>query len=144
MDTQPDTRPIWPGRIEVIYQAYCTEKEAWLASHLTIRPSDYRKSRGLHGWTKRQCRAQIKFLPFQRLDLSTETLSEEDPDWTIPELEAWLDYDKRQDQVAEEQCEQELIQAGGYSRIRDSGMRGIMGSVRDSIQAQEREYRFRF
>jgi hypothetical protein len=27
-----DTRPIWPGRPELIYQAYIAEREAWLAA----------------------------------------------------------------------------------------------------------------
>jgi hypothetical protein len=37
----PDTRPIWPGRIELIYKQYLVEKEAWLTTHLTVRPSNY-------------------------------------------------------------------------------------------------------
>ena len=69
---------------------------------------------------------------------------EGDPEWTIPEIKAWLDYDRLQDQVAEEQCEQELIQAGGYGRVRDGGFRGIMGRVTGGIQAEAVEYRFRY
>ena len=29
----PDTRPIWPGRPELIYRQYLAEKEAWLADN---------------------------------------------------------------------------------------------------------------
>jgi len=31
-----DSRPIWPGRPEVIYSKYLANKEAWLAAHPTI------------------------------------------------------------------------------------------------------------
>jgi hypothetical protein len=44
---QTDPRPIWPGRIEVIYQAYLAEKTTWLAANPTIRPAQYRSKRGL-------------------------------------------------------------------------------------------------
>jgi hypothetical protein len=42
-----DTRPIWPGRPEVIYSKYLAKKEAWLAAHPTIRSSNYHKAIGL-------------------------------------------------------------------------------------------------
>jgi histone H3/H4 len=32
-EPSPDTRPIWPGRPELIYKQYLIEKEAWLTSH---------------------------------------------------------------------------------------------------------------
>jgi hypothetical protein len=35
----PDIRLIWPGRIEVIYQAYLAEKNTWLAANPTVRPA---------------------------------------------------------------------------------------------------------
>jgi hypothetical protein len=35
--TQVDIRPIWPGRIEVIYQAYLAEKTTWLAANPTVQ-----------------------------------------------------------------------------------------------------------
>ena len=43
----PNTRPIWPGRIELIYKQYIVEKEAWLTAHPTVRPSNYRKREAL-------------------------------------------------------------------------------------------------
>jgi hypothetical protein len=42
-----DTRPIWPGRPELIYQRYLAEKEAWITVYPTVCPSNYHKARGL-------------------------------------------------------------------------------------------------
>ena len=47
IDPEVDTRPIWPGRPELIYQAYLAEKEAWLAANPTVLPLQYRHKRGL-------------------------------------------------------------------------------------------------
>jgi hypothetical protein len=85
-----DSRPIWPGRPEVIYQTYIAEKEARLALNPTIRPAQYRKKGGLTAWSKQWCRQNKKFLPSARLNLHTEILAG-DPNWTYEELEAWLD-----------------------------------------------------
>jgi hypothetical protein len=43
----PDTRPIWPGRIELLYKQYLTEKEAWLTAHPDVQLANYRTARGL-------------------------------------------------------------------------------------------------
>ena len=53
-----DTRPIWPGRPEVIYSQYLADKEAWLASHPTIRSSNYHTAAGLKCWGIRWCKEQ--------------------------------------------------------------------------------------
>jgi hypothetical protein len=42
-----DIRPIWPGRPELIYQAYLAEKNTWLAANPAIQPAQYRNKRGL-------------------------------------------------------------------------------------------------
>ena len=38
-------RQLSPDRPEVLMQAYLAEKEAWLAQHPTVRPTEYRKAR---------------------------------------------------------------------------------------------------
>ena len=48
-----DTRLIWPGRIELIYKRYLAEKEAWLITHPTVRPSNYWEKRGLEFYSPR-------------------------------------------------------------------------------------------
>ena len=44
---QADTRPIWPGRIELIYQAYLAKKTTWLATNPTVQPAEYQSKQGL-------------------------------------------------------------------------------------------------
>ena len=46
-EQEVDTRPIWPGRPEVIYTNYLAIKEAWLATYPIIKLSDYYKEAGL-------------------------------------------------------------------------------------------------
>ena len=42
-----DTRPVWPGQIEVIYSKYIAKKVAFLATNPIVQETNYRKSRGL-------------------------------------------------------------------------------------------------
>jgi hypothetical protein len=74
-----DTRPIWPGRIELIYKQYIVEKEAWLTTYPTVRPSNYREKRGLESYSPRWCKEQSRYLPDHRIDLETETIVEGRP-----------------------------------------------------------------
>jgi hypothetical protein len=133
--TQPvpestDTRPIWPGRPELIYRRYLAEKEAWLIAHPDVQPAKYRAARGLEKHSQRWCNENRRYLGYQRLDLETETLLEDSPDWTNEEIEAWLDWDAQETIEVEQQVEAELIAAGGFGRQRDSGLSGLMGRLR--------------
>jgi hypothetical protein len=58
-----DTRPIWPGRLEVIYSKYLAKNEAWLAAHPTIQSINYHKAIGLKVWDTRWRKEQAKFRP---------------------------------------------------------------------------------
>jgi hypothetical protein len=138
-----DTRPIWPSRPELIYQAYIAEKEAWLAANPAILPAQYRSKRGLPRWSESWCRQNKKFLPYQRLDLQSETLIQGDPNWSYKELRAWLDWDKKKQEEADQEAEAELIAAGGFGRVRQGlGLRGGMSRVLENIAAEKRDYRF--
>jgi hypothetical protein len=101
----PDTRPIWPGRPELIYQQYLAEKEAWLADNLEVQPASYRKARGLEIYSLSWFRRRRLELPKQRLDLVTETLLKGTPDWTYEVVSAWLDWDKIQEEEVDKQVE---------------------------------------
>jgi hypothetical protein len=101
----PDTRPIWPGRPELIYQQYLAEKEAWLADNLEVQPARYRKARGLEIYSLSWFRRRRLELPIQRLDLVTETLLKGTPDWTYEVVSAWLDWDKIQEEEVDKQVE---------------------------------------
>ena len=98
----PDTRPIWPGRPELIYKQYLIEKEAWLTAHLTVRHSNYREKRGFESYSPRYCKEQSRYLPDHRLDLETETVVEGRPHWTTEEVHAWLDNEALEEQEVEQ------------------------------------------
>jgi hypothetical protein len=138
----PDTRLIWPGRIELIYKQYLIEKEAWLTAHPTVRPSNYRQKRGLELYSPRWCKEQSRYLPDYRIDLETETILEGRPHWTKEEIYAWLDYDALQEQEVERQVEAELIAAGGFGQSRERGFSSVYGRVETNFHALKEQYRF--
>ena len=143
MDPEIDTRPIWPGRPELIYQAYLAEKEAWLAANPTVLPAQYRHKRGLPKWSESWCRQNKKFLPYQQLNLQSETLIPGDPNWSYEELRAWLDWDQKKQEEADQEAEAELIAAGGFGRVRNNqGLRGGMCRIGEDIAAEKALYRF--
>ena len=143
MDLEVDTCPIWPGRPELIYQAYLAEKEAWLAANPTVLPLQYRHKRGLPKWSESWCRQNKKFLPYQRLNLQSETLIPGDPNWSYEELRAWLDWDQKKQEEADQEAEAELIAAGGFGRVRQGlGLQGGMNRISKEIVTEKRDYRF--
>ena len=139
---QPDSRPIWPGRAELIYQRYLANKEAWLAANPEVQLTNYRIARKLKNhatWLNRR----RKELPLWRLDLQTETLDKEDyAIWTDEEVEAWLDYEAELQKEADQGYEAVLVAAGGFGQDTTRGMRGIQ-SVLDADEQPDRDkYRF--
>ena len=141
---QADTRPIWPGRIELIYQAYLAEKTTWLAANPTVQPAQYRSKRGLQKWSKAACdRRSLRWhLPLKRLNLETETLIEGQPKWTDEEIHAWLDWDQQQEQVIEQQAEAELVAAGGYRGNSRRRVSYIYRQLEAEAIAERRDYLF--
>jgi hypothetical protein len=115
-----------------MYKQYLVEKEAWLTTHPTVRPSNYREKRGLESYSPRWCKEQSRYLPDHRIDLETETILEGRPHWTTEEIYAWLDYEALQEQEVERQVEAELIAAGGFGQSRERGFQGVYGSVASS------------
>ena len=138
----PDMRPIWPGRPELIYKEYIAQKEVWLSTHPTVRPSNYRTARGLESYSIKYCKAQARFLPIQRLDLETETLLEGRPHRTTEEIQAWLDYEALEEQEVDRQVEAELVAAGGFGQSRERGIQGLWSRIGGDIQASKEQYRF--
>ena len=139
---KPDTRPIWPGRPELIYKRYIAEKEAWLAAHPGVRPAQYRKARRLEHYPKRWLNENCKYLGYQRLDLETETLldyREYPPEWTDEEVEAWLDWDAQETIKVEMQVQAEFDIRGGLSAER--GVRGLNMRIEKDIRAIRKRYR---
>jgi hypothetical protein len=126
-----DNRPIWPGRIELIYREYIKEKETWLAAHPTTQPANYRRARGLEDLSPKACRQLLKFLPLQRLNIEATPvkLLPGQPYWSIEEIQAWSDEDARQEREIEAQMDAELTQAGGFGPL----VRGRVNIERQEI-----------
>lgn len=137
-----DTRPIWPGRPELIYKAYLAEKEAWLQANPTIRPSQYRQKRGLKTWPKLYCEDNRWLLPRDRINLQSETLIEGRPNWTIEEIQAWLDWGEKEQQEVDRLVEEELVQAGGFGQGRRQGRRELLDRIEAESRAEKEKYKF--
>ena len=140
---ESDTRPIWPGRPELIHKRYVAEKEAWLAAHPGVRPAQYRKARRLEHYPKRWLNENRKYLGYQRLDLETETLLdyiEYPPNWTDEEVEAWLDWDIEETIEVERQVQAEFDTRGGLGAKR--GVQGLKRQINRDIKAQRKRYRY--
>jgi hypothetical protein len=144
----PDTRPIWPGRPELIYRQYLAEKETWLADNLGFGTlASYRRSRGLEIYSVALIRRYRHALLLWPLDLDTETLLKDDiAEWSNEEISTWLDWKEVQDQEAtkeaDREAEAELIKAGGYSRSKERGVRGLWDRIDADIEARNVQYRF--
>lgn len=76
---------------KLIYKKYPAEKEAWLSAYPSVRHSNYRSARGLDFYGVEYCKEQMRYLPFEGLDLETKPLLEGRPHWTTTEIQAWLD-----------------------------------------------------
>ena len=63
--------------------------------------------------------------------------------WRYEELRAWLDWDEKKQEEADQEAEAELITAGGFGRVRkDQGLRGGMSRIMGGVAAENRMYRF--
>ena len=125
----PDTRPIWPGRPELLYKQYLAEKEAWLLAHPDVRPAKYRTARGLEVYSVRWCNENRRYLPWERIDIETETELDKALNWTHEEISAWLDNDALKDQEIEKEVEAELISIGGFGQSKERGVRGLQNRI---------------
>ena len=61
--------------IRQLNQDYVGETNAWLAANPTILPTQYRTKHGFTKWSESWRRQNKKSLPFQRVDLQSETLT---------------------------------------------------------------------
>ena len=134
-EQEVDTRPIWPGRPEVIYTNYLATKEAWLATYPIVEPSDYYREAGLKVWGRRYYEEQRAYMPMDRLDLSTGTVIRQRLNrWSNKEVEAYLDYQDQLDQEAE--AEEQLQGFGGRNKEH------IIAEGRAKARKEARIYRF--
>jgi hypothetical protein len=137
-----DTRPVWPGRIEVIYSKYIAEKAAFLAANPTVQETNYRKSRGLKVWKPLDRRYEMRFLPRQRIDVQGKKLLDGRPSWSNEEINAYLDYQAVKEQEIEAKEEARIVSQGGFRRSRNRGISGLLGSISKRIEEEEAQYCF--
>ena len=136
-EPEVDTRPIWPGRLEMIYKEYLAQKARFLAKNPMVQ--DYRQATSLEEISKRICRDKAWKMPPQRLNLETKTFMEGHPHWTNEEVMAWLDYEQQKE---DEQYEVERVQLQARGG-RFSGGRGILQmDVHRQLEEDRRLYRF--
>ena len=64
------------------------------------------------------------------------------PNWTIEEISAWLDWDQQQDKIVEQQVEAELVAAGGFGRDSRRGVGHIHRKIEADLAAEKKAYRF--
>jgi hypothetical protein len=86
-----------PDRPEVLMQAYLAEKTAWLAQHLTVRPTEYRKARKWKTPRPKVLKEQAFYMPRERRDLAG-TIIVDKANWTNEEIIVWLDNEERKEE----------------------------------------------
>ena len=141
-EIEVETRPVWPGRIEVIYAKYIAEKAAFLAANPTVQESNYRESRGLKVWKPLNRRYQMRFLPRQRVDIEAKKLLDGKPGWSNEEIDAYLDHQAVREQEIEVEEEARIVAQGGFGRSRDRGISRLLRQINTSIQEDEAQYCF--
>jgi hypothetical protein len=137
-----DSRPIYPNRIEMVYNRYLARKQDYLAAHPQVKESQYRRVAGLKTWDMYSRRylkeTNLKFR--QRLDINTKTLIEGSPNWTNEELDAFLDFQEDEDQRVEEEENERYIRMSG--RNTEIGIRGIQRQIAEQQKRDEETYCF--
>ena len=73
LELQP--KQLSPDRPEVLMQAYLAEKQAWLAQHPTVRPTEYRKARKWKTLRPKVLKEQAFYMPKERRDLDSNIIS---------------------------------------------------------------------
>jgi hypothetical protein len=141
-ENEVETRPVWPGRIEVIYATYIAKKAAFLAAHPTVQESNYRKFCGLKVWKPLNRRYQKRFLPQQRVDITAKKLIDRRANWSSEEIDAYLDYQAVREREIEAEEEARIVAQGGFGRSKDQGISGLLGQINRSIQEDETQYCF--
>jgi hypothetical protein len=111
---------------------------------MTVLIAQYSDKRGLERWPESWGCQNKNFLPTRQLqvDLQLETLIPGDLSQTYEELRAWLYWDKKKNEEAEQEVEPELLAAGGFRQLRDGGMQGGIRRITASISAEKAQYQF--
>ena len=99
-------KPLAPSRPEMVFSRYIAEKEAWLATHPTVRLTEYRKKRGWQTLRPALLKQHSFHMPPERRDPSGKIIQNK-ANWTNEEIIAWLD---NEDALEEEEVQRQQAQ----------------------------------
>ena len=134
---QEDPRPLAPNRPELLVHAYRQEKNLWLNAHLTVRPSEYRKARGWPTYRPQVLQEQLRFMPHERRDRITKSVTSNNPKWTDEEIYAWIDYERKEEDEIVKTLDAEYLAEG---RLQTKGFRGLMAEAAEQVRLQREKY----
>ena len=117
-----------PDRPEVLMQAYLAEKSAWLAQHLTVRLTEYRKARKWKNPRPKVLKEQSFYMPKERRDLNGNIIATK-ANWTNEEIIVWLDNEERKEEEEYNKLQAEFDANG--KRYTENGRREIWARIEE-------------
>lgn len=141
-EVETDSRPIYPNRIEMVYDRYLTRKKAYLQAHPKVKESQYRRAIGLKTWNvfDRRHIKETKLKYFQRLNIYTREYVDGRPNWTNEELDAFLDFEEEEDRNIE-RLENERFASMG-ERNTETGLGAMYMRIIEEGKRDEELYSF--
>jgi hypothetical protein len=127
-----------PGRPEALMQTYLAEKNAWLAQHPTVRPTNYRKARKLQNQRPKVLKEQAFYMPRERRDVATGKIIAEPPNWTPEEILVWLDYQHKLDEEEDKRLDAEYRTNG--NRFKENNPRDMWNRIADEATRESEKY----
>ncbi len=131
------SKPLSPNRPEVLLQSYLAEKEAWLAAHPSIRPTEYRKARGWKTFRPKILKEQLRYMPKERRDLSGNIVAKK-ANWTSEEILVWLDNEERLEEELDEQVQSDFTLNRNRHTLSSAG--DVWKAVRQEQEQEKEQY----
>jgi hypothetical protein len=141
-EVETDSRPIYPNRIEMVYDRYLVRKKVYLEAHPSVKESQYRRVIGLKTWDifDRRYIKETKLKYRQRLNIHTRKYVDGRLNWTNEELDAFLDFEEEEDQNIERLENERYIRIGG--RNTETGLRAMHMRIAEEEKRDEELYSF--
>lgn len=133
----PPKKQLGPNRPEMVFRRYTIEKEAWLAAHPAIRPSEYRRKRGWITLRKRQLQDHIRHMPEERRNLNGDIIQAK-ANWSTEEVMAWLDNEERLEDEEYEKLDQQYKKDGHWGQ--QGGVRKIWDDIAREVEKEQEQY----
>ena len=126
-----------PDRPEVLMQAYLAEKAAWLAQHLTVQPTEYRKARKWTTPRPKVLKEQLFYMPRDWRDLKGTIIADQ-ANWTSEEIVVWLDNEAKKEDDEYNKLESEFVKNG--NRHKENGPRDIWARIEEEHARDAERY----